>query len=49
VVERREFPVVVLLGELTFYVVAFIVCDAPRRSQQLAIVALLPRLTWAWD
>ena len=42
------FPVIVVLGYLTFYVVAFIVYDARRRSQQIAIVALLRRLTWAW-
>ena len=33
-----SFPVIVVLGYLTFYVVAFIVYDCPRRSQQLAIV-----------
>jgi hypothetical protein len=36
-----SFPVIVVLGYLTFYVVAFIVYDSPRRSQQLAIVSAL--------
>jgi hypothetical protein len=36
--------VIVLLGYLTFYVVAFIVYDAPRRSQQIAIVGSLATL-----
>ena len=36
-----SFPVIVVLGYLTFYVVAFIVYDSPRRSQQLAIVGAL--------
>jgi hypothetical protein len=37
--------VIVLLGYLTFYVVAFIVYDSPRRSQQLAIVSALAVLS----
>lgn len=36
-----SFPVIVVFGYLTFYVVAFIVYDAPRRSRQLAIVGTL--------
>jgi len=36
-----SFPVIVVFGYLTFYVVAFIVYDAPRRSTQLAIVGSL--------
>jgi hypothetical protein len=40
-----SFPVIVLLGYLTFYVVAFIVYDSPRRSQQLAIVSALAVLS----
>jgi hypothetical protein len=39
-----SFPVIVLLGYLTFYVVAFVVYDAPRRSTQLAIVGGLAAL-----
>jgi hypothetical protein len=39
-----SFPVIVLLGYLTFYVVAFTVYDAPRRSQQIAIVTSLAAL-----
>jgi hypothetical protein len=39
-----SFPVIVVLGYLTFYVVAFIVYDAPRRSQQVAIVSSLAAL-----
>jgi hypothetical protein len=39
-----SFPVIVLFGYLTFYVVAFVVYDAPRRSQQLAIVGSLATL-----
>jgi hypothetical protein len=35
------FPVIVVFGYLTFYVVAFIVYDSPRRSRQLAIVGSL--------
>lgn len=33
-----SFPVIVVFGYLTFYVVSFIVYDAPRRSTQLGIV-----------
>jgi hypothetical protein len=36
-----SFPVIVVFGYLTFYVVAFIVYDAPRRSRQLALVGSL--------
>jgi hypothetical protein len=39
-----SFPVIVVLGYLTFYVVAFIVYDCPRRSRQLAIVGALALL-----
>ncbi len=39
-----SFPVIVVLGYLTFYVVAFTVYDAPRRSRQLAIVGSLAAL-----
>jgi len=39
-----SFPVIVLLGYLTFYVVAFIVYDAPRRARQLQIVGSLAAL-----
>jgi hypothetical protein len=39
-----SFPVIVVLGYLTFYVVAFIVYDAPRRSQQITIVGSLATL-----
>jgi len=34
-----SFPVIVVFGYLTFYVVAFVVYDAPSRSRQLAIVS----------
>jgi hypothetical protein len=44
VVNVASFPVIVLLGYLTFYVVAFIVYDAPRRTQQIAIVGSLAAL-----
>lgn len=33
-----SFPVIVVFGYLTFYVVSFIVYDAPKRSTQLGIV-----------
>lgn len=36
-----SFPVIVVFGYLTFYVVAFVVYDAPRRSRQLAVVGCL--------
>ncbi len=36
-----SFPVIVVLGYLTFYVVAFVVYDAPRRARQLQIVGSL--------
>ena len=39
-----SFPVIVVLGYLTFYVVAFIVYDAPRRARQLQIVGFLAGL-----
>lgn len=39
-----SFPVIVVLGYLTFYVVAFTVYDAPRRSRQLQIVGSLAAL-----
>ena len=38
------FPVIVVLGYLTFYVVAFIVHDMPRRRTQLLTVGLLAAL-----
>jgi hypothetical protein len=43
--EANNAPRSVLLGYLTFYVVAFIVYDSPRRSQQLAIVSALAVLS----
>jgi len=39
-----SFPVIVVLGYLTFYVVAFIVYDCSRRSRQLQIVGGLAAL-----
>ena len=42
-----SFPVIVVLGYLTFYVVAFIVYDAPRRARQLQIVGSLAALDLA--
>jgi hypothetical protein len=42
-----SFPVIVVLGYLTFYVVAFSVYDAPRRARQIAIVAALGALDLA--
>ena len=39
-----SFPVIVVLGYLTFYVVAFTVYDAPRRARQLQIVGSLAAL-----
>ena len=39
-----SFPVIVVFGYLTFYVVAFLVYDAPRRSRQVAIVGSLAAL-----
>jgi hypothetical protein len=38
------FPVIVVFGYLTFYVVAFVVYDAPSRARQLAIVGGLATL-----
>ncbi len=35
------FPVIVIFGYLTFYVVAFTVYDMPRRARQLQVVGLL--------
>ena len=42
-----SFPVIVVFGYLTFYVVTFLVYDAPRRSRQLAIVGSLAALDLA--
>lgn len=42
-----SFPVIVVLGYLTFYVVAFVVYDAPRRARQLQIVGSLAALDLA--
>jgi hypothetical protein len=42
--DANNSPRSVVLGYLTFYVVAFIVYDCPRRSQQLAIVGALALL-----
>jgi hypothetical protein len=39
--EANNAPRSVVLGYLKFYVVASIVYDSPRRSQQLAIVGAL--------
>ncbi len=39
-----SFPVIVVFGYLTFYVVAFTVYDAPRRARQLGIVGSLAAL-----
>ena len=39
-----SFPVIVVLGYLTFYIVSFTVYDAPKRSRQLAIVGSLGAL-----
>jgi hypothetical protein len=39
-----SFPVIVVFGYLTFYVVAFVVYDAQRRSRQLAVVGSLATL-----
>jgi hypothetical protein len=36
-----SFPVIVVFGYLTFYVVAFTVYDMPRRLRQLQVVGLL--------
>ena len=38
------FPVIVVFGYLTFYVMTFIVYDSPSRSRQLAIVGSLAAL-----
>ena len=38
-----SFPVIVVFGYLTFYVVAFTVYDAPRRARQLQIVGFARR------
>jgi hypothetical protein len=35
------FPVIVIFGYLTFYVVAFTVYDMPRRARQIQVVGLL--------
>jgi hypothetical protein len=42
-----SFPVIVVLGYLTFYVVAFVVYDESRRSRQLQIVGSLAALDLA--
>jgi hypothetical protein len=42
-----SFPVIVVLGYLTFYVVAFVVYDESRRSRQLQIVSSLAALDLA--
>jgi hypothetical protein len=42
-----SLPVIVVLGYLTFYVVAFIVYDTPRRARQLQIVGSLAALDLA--
>jgi hypothetical protein len=42
-----SFPVIVVLGYLTFYVVAFVVYDAPHRARQLQIVGSLAALDLA--
>ena len=39
-----SFPVIVIFGYLTFYVLAFTVYDSPRRSRQLSIVGSLAAL-----
>lgn len=39
-----SFPVIVVFGYLTFYIVAFTVYDAPRRARQLQIVGSLAAL-----
>jgi hypothetical protein len=39
-----SFPVIVVLGYLTFYVVAFTIYDMPRRSRQIRAVAALAGL-----
>jgi hypothetical protein len=36
-----SFPVIVILGYLTFYVVAFTIYDMPRRARQLQLVGML--------
>jgi hypothetical protein len=36
-----SFPVIVVLGYLTFYVVAFTIYDMARRARQLQLVGLL--------
>jgi hypothetical protein len=36
-----SFPVIVVVGYLTFYVVSFTVYDMPRRARQLQVVGLL--------
>ncbi len=42
-----SFPVIVVLGYLTFYIVAFVVYDEPRRARQLQIVGSLAALDLA--
>lgn len=42
-----SFPVIVVLGYLTFYVVAFVVYDESRRARQLQIVGSLAALDLA--
>jgi hypothetical protein len=42
-----SFPVIVVLGYLTFYVVAFYVHDAPTRARQLEVVGSLAALDLA--
>ncbi len=36
-----SFPVIVVFGYLTFYVVAFTVYDMPRRARQIQVVGVL--------
>jgi hypothetical protein len=42
-----SFPVIVVLGYLTFYVVAFSVYDMPARARQIGVVAALAALDLA--
>ncbi len=42
-----SFPVIVVLGYLTFYIVAFVVYDESRRARQLQIVGSLAALDLA--
>lgn len=39
-----SFPVIVVFGYLTFYVVAFTVFDMPRRARQVSVVGVLAGL-----